>query len=531
MRNGEGVIALPPSRAGRGILEHDALSQQLGSDAVGLGEVARRLGCRARVDQGLYRRFVHSGTCAQEGLRVALQQAQATGQRLEQAGGFRRAGAVDLARQLEQHGDGLGRAEVFIHGGLEAGGEGPAPVDGGRLGRRHQAERGVEAAQRGAGVVQMRVAVVQGAAVVRTHDEEAHGFRVVLGQHVADGEEVAERLAHLLVVHAHEAVVDPELRQRLAGGAFALGDLVLVVRELQVGSAAVDVEALAQRGAAHGRAFDVPAGTSGAEGTVPLGLGRLLGLGGFPQHEVKRIVLALQHGHALAGAQLVQRLARKLAVARELAHRVVHVAAAALVGQALVLQPADQGQHLRHVFGGTRLDGRGLDAQPADVLVHGGDHLVGQLADGDAALDRAADDLVVDVGDVAHVGHAQTAAPEPALHHVEGHHHPGMADVAQVVDRHAAHVHAHMAGLDRGKVFQCTRQRVVDAQTHRECQSMSGNLQLPPRVERQAQSHRGTGCLGTEAAAPHPGGPAAATALRQRKPLSYNPPQYKPRYG
>jgi len=43
---------------------------------------------------------------------------------------------------------------------------------------------------------------------------------------------------------------------------------------------------------------------------------------------------------------------------------------------------------------------RRQDAQQADVLVHRVDHLVGELADGDAALQRTLDDLVLDVGDV-----------------------------------------------------------------------------------------------------------------------------------
>jgi hypothetical protein len=81
--------------------------------------------------------------------------------------------------------------------------------------------------------------------------------------------------------------------------------------------------------------------------------------------------------------------------------------------------------------------------------VHGGDHLVGQRADGDAALQRPADDLVVDVGDVAHVGHAVAAGAQPAHHHVEGHHHARMAHVAQVVDGDAAHVHAHVAAAPK----------------------------------------------------------------------------------
>ena len=42
-----------------------------------------------------------------------------------------------------------------------------------------------------------------------------------------------------------------------------------------------------------------------------------------------------------------------------------------------------------------------------------------------------------------------------------------MPDVAQVVDRDAAHVHAHVVRLDRRERFDRPRQRVVDAQAHR----------------------------------------------------------------
>ena len=369
---------------------------------------------------------------------------QATTQRLEQPGQLGRAGLVDLARQLEQHGHGLGGAEVLVHRGLEARGVGVAPVDGSHVGGSNQAQRRVQALQGLARVVQVGVAVVQRAAVVGAHHEEAQRLRVVALEHVADGEEVAQALGHLLVVHAHETVVHPELRQKLAGGAFALGDLVLVVRELQVCTAAMDVEGFAQCGAAHGRALDVPAGAARAEFAVPLGLGRLLGLGGLPQHEIERVFLAIEHGHTLARAQFIQRLARELAVAVELAHRVVHVTIARAVGQALAFEPADEREHLGHIFSGAGLHGGGLNAQQADVLVHRGHHLVGELADGDAPLQRALDDLVVDVGDVAHVGNAVAAAFQPALHHVERHHHAGMANMAQVINGHAAHVHAHM---------------------------------------------------------------------------------------
>src|SRR5256885_17171792 len=56
-------------------------------------------------------------------------------------------------------------------------------------------------------------------------------YTTLFRSHVADGEEVAQRLRHLLVVHVDEAVVHPDLRERLAGRAFALGDLVFVRSE------------------------------------------------------------------------------------------------------------------------------------------------------------------------------------------------------------------------------------------------------------------------------------------------------------
>ena len=79
-----------------------------------------------------------------------------------------------------------------------------------------------------------------------------------------------ERFGHLLAFHLQEAVVHPDLGQRMiVMGAFALGDLVLVMGKHQIDAAAMDVEGLAQIFARHGRAFDVPAGTAAAPGRIP----------------------------------------------------------------------------------------------------------------------------------------------------------------------------------------------------------------------------------------------------------------------
>jgi hypothetical protein len=195
------------------------------------------------------------------------------------------------------------------------------------------------AAQRAARFVQQRVAEVERAAVVRAQHEEAQRLAVEALQHIGMVKKLPSDLDIFSLSMFRKPLCIQTLTKGSAARALALRDLVLVVRELQVQAAAVDVEGLAEQRAAHGRALDVPARAAGAVGAGPLGVGRLVGLGGLPEHEVQRVFLVAEHGHALAGAQLVERLARELAVAREAPHREVDVAAGGTVGQALVLEP------------------------------------------------------------------------------------------------------------------------------------------------------------------------------------------------
>ena len=202
--------------------------------------------------------------------------------------------------------------------------------------RRHAAQRQVQPLERGVGLREALRRVVDRPAVMAGEHEVAHHLGVAHPlEHLAHGEEVAERLRHLLVVHAHEAVVHPDVHELRAAGGAGLRDLVLVVRELEVHAAAVDVEVLAEQLDRHRRALDVPAGTARAPRRLP---GRLAGLGGLPQHEVERVALGLVHLDARAGAQVCEPLAGQLPVRLEVRHGVVHVAVRADVGVALVDQ-------------------------------------------------------------------------------------------------------------------------------------------------------------------------------------------------
>src|SRR5690606_41767069 len=100
------------------------------------------------------------------------------------------------------------------------------------------------------------------------------------------------------------------------------------------------------------------------------------------------------------------------------------------------------------------------------VFMHGGDHALDQRFEGFTILLRTTDDLVVDVGDIAYIGDVIAAMTQPARHHVERHHYPRVTDMAEVIDGHAAHVHAHLIAHQRRESVLGLAQGVVDRQRH-----------------------------------------------------------------
>ena len=97
------------------------------------------------------------------------------------------------------------------------------------------------------------------------------------------------------------------------------------------------------------------------------------------------------------------------------------------------------------------LRGLGLDLgrrhpQGRHVLLKGGDVALGHLLPGHPRLLGPAQDLVVDVGKIAHPGDLKTPAPEIAHQDLKGHAGAGVAQVAVVVNRHPAGVKTHFSG-------------------------------------------------------------------------------------
>src|SRR5439155_5008614 len=121
---------------------------------------------------------------------------------------------------------------------------------------------------------------------------------------------------HLLAFNKQELGVNPEMDERLAGCAFRLRYLVFVVREDQINASAVDVEGLPEILHRHGRAFEVPAGTTLAKRGRPTRLAFFFGR--LPQNKVASVSLVVLVDVDSGARDISFKLqARELAVAGE----------------------------------------------------------------------------------------------------------------------------------------------------------------------------------------------------------------------
>ena len=270
-----------------------------------------------------------------------------------------------------------------------------------------------------------------------------------------------QALGHLLIVHIDEAVVHPVAGKGAAVGALALRDLVLVVREDQILTAAVQVDGLAQMGAAHGAALDVPARTAHAVGAFPCGL---TGLCGLPDGKVGgvflQVVVHLAAQLTVAALQIVQLQVAQLAVFRVALDAEVHIAVLGNVGVAGVDQVLHDVENLLDVLGGAGLDGGLFAVQAGGVLEVLGLKALGHFLHGGALLLALLDELIVDIGDVGNIDHLVAAVFQIAAQGVEHDQRACVADVDIVINGRAADVDAVFTGHLRHEFFFLAGQRV-----------------------------------------------------------------------
>ncbi|CCJ97232.1 hypothetical protein BN130_3809 [Cronobacter malonaticus 507] len=280
------------------------------------------------------------------------------------------------------------------------------------------------------------------------HQEVAHGFGVVVLQHVTYGKEVAERFGHLLAIDHNHAGVHPVIHILTVVRAGGLRDFVFMVREHQVRATAVNIEMAAELLAVHRGALDMPARTPVAPRRRPARLARL---GHLPQHEIHRVTFAVGHFYARARLELFQILARKFAVIGVAFHREHHIAIARDIRMAACDQLLNDFNNFRNMLRRARLAVRAQNIQRIEIFVHLGDHAVHQRHKIFAILVRAFNNFVVNIGNVTHVFQLIAEKTQVARHDVKRDKRAAMADVTEVVNGNTTHVHADFPGMDRLK--------------------------------------------------------------------------------
>ncbi len=120
------------------------------------------------------------------------------------------------------------------------------------------------------------------------------------------------------------------------------------------------------------------------------------------------------------------------------------------------------------MLGRAWLDGRRQATERRNVVLEIPVRLFGQFTDRNSAFGGARIDLVIDVGDVAHIGDMLFAVDmaQQAKQHVEYDNGARVADVSEVIDRWSADIHAYTRGIDRRQCPLLACQRIVKPEFH-----------------------------------------------------------------
>ena len=261
--------------------------------------------------------------------------------------------------------------------------------------------------------------------------------------HIPHRKEVVQALGHFLIVHIDKAVVHPVAGKGAAVGALALGDLIFMVGEYQVLTAAMQVDGLAQVGTAHGAALDVPAGAAHSIGAFP---GRLAGLGCLPDSKVRRVLLqVVLHAAAqlpVAALQVIQLQMAELAVLGVALDPEVNIPILCHIRMTRLHQVGHDGQDLRDMLGGAGLYGGCQAVQTSSILEILGLKALSHLLHGSAFFLALRNELIINIRDIGHILHLCAPVLQVTAQGVEHDQRPCVANVDIVVDGGAADIDA-----------------------------------------------------------------------------------------
>ena len=229
--------------------------------------------------------------------------------------------------------------------------------------------------------------------------------------------------------------------------------------EDEVSPAAVDVDLIAEGGAVHRRALDVPAGAALAPRRIPADLA---GLGRLPEREVVGMALCIVifDAHAVERVLLVP--PRELPVGGEGIDVKVDVTVVCGISVPRGDERLHKGNDVADVLRRLEPEGGVVHIELAHHMVDLFYHHLGILVRRDARLLGAGDDLVVHVGVVAGIRHLVALFFEELAEDIVEHRLKGVADVGLARHRDAAGIHLDLPLLEGHKFFLSSRQRIIN---------------------------------------------------------------------
>ena len=244
--------------------------------------------------------------------------------------------------------------------------------------------------------------------------------------------------------------MQPVMYKRMnTGAAFRLSNLVFMMRENQIAAAAMEIKGFAQILHAHGRAFDMPAGTTGTPRALPCRLARF---SGFPQRKIHRITLAVINVYTRAGHHILNITAGKLTIVFKLFYTVENVTvnniAIAIVNQALYGR-----NNIIDMLGYTRINMRTAYIELIHYFKVRINIAVADVKPLHALFIGSVDNLVINIGKVLYMGYVIAFVLQEAADNVPGYERTRITNMRMVVRSNTANIDVGFARMNRYEFF------------------------------------------------------------------------------
>lgn len=326
-------------------------------------------------------------------------------------------------------------------------------------------ERSVERGDSERGFVNGVVREVDVVSVVRGEEEVPQGLGVDLFSDIAHGPEIFEGMAHFFAVDFDHSHVHPVAREVAILSAFGLSDLVFVVREDEVASAAVDIEGGGEVFGAHARAFDMPSGATAPPGRIPSGF--FLGRFALPEGEIAGGFFGFVDFDADAVEHFVEVSVGEFTVVFERSDSEVDVSAG-LVGISVVEEFLDELDDIGDMLRDAGFDVGLFDVDGGHVFVECVDHSRCEFFGGRAFFLGAANNFIVDIGVISDEAHVQSNFFKETTEDIEHDEGSRMTDVGKIVDGESADIDGNFSVDERFEVDFGAACRVVNFERNHE---------------------------------------------------------------